>query len=257
MASTILATGNGFVCPAGGWLTEELLKHLIVIDMKKFSFAAVLLLFVFSCHLAPLHAQWRIGASGGATYNWYSIDKHYQTDFRYDGAWGWSAAVFTQYNFFDWLGLRAEVEASERNYRFYRTGIFEGTNYVLHNTYVQLPVMAQFSFGGQKVRGFVDAGVYAGFWAAGRYKGTNYDYLLGKTVPLDEPYIFQKEKDQRADFGLAGGLGIEYRFLEHWAVHLEGRCYYSFISNVKQYMEIKDYRFNTTLGMNIGVAYIF
>lgn len=105
--------------------------------------------------------------------------------------------------------------------------------------------------------GLVSAIQQGKVWAAGRYKGTNYDYLLGKTVPLDEPYIFQKEKDQRADFGLAGGLGIEYRFLEHWAVHLEGRCYYSFISNVKQYMEIKDYRFNTTLGMNIGFAYIF
>ena len=203
-------------------------------------------------------AQWRIGASGGATYNWYSINTHYQNDFHYDGAWGWNAAVFGQYNFKDWLGLRFELEASERNYRFRRSGIYAGTNYVVHNTYVQLPVMAQFSFGGQKVRGFVNAGVYAGYWAAGQYKGTIYDPMVEKTSPVNEPYIFQEKKDQRGDFGLAGGLGIEYRFLEHWAIHAEGRCYYSFISTTKQYMEqVNEYRFNTTLGINLGFAYIF
>lgn len=215
----------------------------------------------------PAHAQWRIGASGGATYNWYSIDTHYQNDFHYDGAWGWNAAVFGQYNFKDWLGLRFELEASERNYRFRRSGIYAGTNYIVHNTYVQVPVMAQFSFGAVSdrdgkarsgsVRGFVNAGVYVGYWAAGQYKGTIYDPMVEKTSAVDAPYIFQNEKDQRADFGLAGGIGIEYRFLEHWAIHAEGRCYYSFISTTKQYMEVKDYRFNTTIGMNVGFAYIF
>ena len=83
-----------------------------------------------------VQAQWRVGASGGATYNWYTIDTQYQTDNRYEGAWGWNAAVFTQYNFRDWIGLRAEIEAAERNYRFYRSGIYAGTNYIVHNTIV-------------------------------------------------------------------------------------------------------------------------
>lgn len=215
--------------------------------------------FVCLCLLSTFsaQAQWRIGAAGGGDYNWYAINTNYQTDFRYDGAWGWSAAVFTQYNFLPWVGLRAEIEATEHNYRFYRTGTYAGTNYVVHNTYLQLPVMAQFSFGGEKVRGFVNAGVYAGCWLAGRYKGTWYDALSGKTAPLDQAYTFDQERDQRADFGLAGGLGIEYRFLPHWAMHVEGRCYYSLISRVKPYMRVKDNRFNTTLGINLGFCYIF
>jgi len=225
--------------------------------MKKIIITILLLVAPIAVKMSPLMAQWRVGATGGATYNWYNLDRQYQNDFRYDGAWGWSAAVFTQYNFFDWLGLRAEIEASERNYRFRRTGIYEGTNYVTHNTYLQVPVMANFSFGGQKVRGFVNAGVYAGCWLAGRYKGTTFDMLIGETEPVDAPYIFQDKKDQRGDFGLAGGIGIEYRFLEHWAIHAEGRCYYSFISTVKPYMAIRDYRYNTTLGVNLGLAYFF
>ena len=209
--------------------------------------------------LMPLamHAQWRIGASGGGNYNLYSINTQYQTDYRYQGAWAWNAAVFGQYNFKDWVGLRFELEACERNHRFYRTGLYEGTNYLTRNTYLQIPVMAQFSFGGQKVRGFVHTGVYAGYWLAGWQKGTMLDYLSCQVCDIDEPYVFQPDKDQRWDFGLAGGLGIEYKFLEHWALHVEGRCYYSFISTVKQYMKVQDYRYNTTLGIQAGFAYVF
>ena len=202
-------------------------------------------------------AQWRIGASGGADYNWYTINTHYQADYHYSGAWGWSAAVFGQYNFFDWLGLRAELEATERNYRFYRTGMYEGTDYTTHNTYLQLPVLTQFSFGGQKVRGFVNVGFYTGYWIAGKEKGTWYDSFSNEEMDVNSAYVFHKQKDQRWDFGLAGGVGIEYRFLEHWAMHVEGRCYYSLISRTKQYMLVKDYRYNTTLGIQAGFAYIF
>lgn len=212
-----------------------------------------------------VHAQWRIGASAGADYNWYSINTQYQTDFRYDGAFGWSAAVFGQYNFLEWLGLRAEVEAMERNHRFYRTGSFGGTNLIYRNTYVQVPVLAQFSFGpsayqGEAVRGlrgFVNIGCYAGYWATGWQKGTWYDTFSEEMMNINSPYQFQEEKDQRADFGLAGGLGLEYRFSEHWAMHLEGRCYYSFLSTVKPYMRIKDNRYNTTVGLQAGFSYIF
>jgi len=202
-------------------------------------------------------AQWRVGVSGGGDYNWFLINKQYQNNYHYDGAWGWDAAVFSQYNFKDWLGLRFELEASERNHRFYRDGIYSATDYINHNTYLQLPVMAQFSFGGTKVRGFVNAGVYAGYWLAGRQKGSYFDPLSEKKISLDQPYDFQAGKDQRWDFGLAGGLGIEYRFLEHWAIHVEARCYYSFISAVKPYMQVKDNRYNTTIGINMGFAYIF
>ena len=72
-----------------------------------------ILLAICALFLTPetASAQWRVGASAGADYNWYSINVNYQTDYRYDGAWGWSGAVFGQYNFMEWLGLRAELEA--------------------------------------------------------------------------------------------------------------------------------------------------
>ncbi len=224
---------------------------------NSYKISVIVLLTVFVFQVSPASAQWRIGVSGGADYNWYSIKTNYQTDYRYDGAWGWNAAIFTQYDFLPWVGLRAEVEASEINYRFYRTGYFTSTNYITHNTYLKLPVMTQFRFGGEKVHGFLNAGVYAGCWLAGRQKGTITDPRNGRVITINEPYVFNKEKDQRADFGLAGGVGIEYLPAEHWAIHIEGRCYYSFISQTKPYMIVRDNRYNTTLTIQAGVSYIF
>ena len=224
---------------------------------KSYKISCIVFLTLFVFQVSPVSAQWRIGVSGGTDYNWYAIKTNYQTDYRYDGAWGWNAAIFTQYDFLSWVGLRAEVEASEVNYRFYRTGYLSGTNYITHNTYLKLPVMTQFRFGSEKVHGFLNAGVYAGYWVAGRQKGTFTDPRIGTIYPVDAAYVFNKEKDQRGDFGLAGGLGIEYLPAEHWAIHIEGRCYYSFISQTKPYMVIQDNRYNTTITLQAGVSYIF
>ena len=222
-------------------------------SMKKLIYIFLFfILFPFAAH-----AQWRLGASAGGDYNHYSINTHYQTDYHYSGVWGWNVALFTQYNFRQWLALRAEIEAIEKDYRFYRTGIYSGTNYTTTNTYLQLPVMVSFSFGGQKVRGFVNTGVYAGCWLASKQKGTYYNTLSYETEKVNQAYQFIKQKDQRADFGLVAGIGIEYMPHEHWVVHLETRSYYSFISTVKQYMEINDYRYNTTITLQAGFSYIF
>ena len=219
--------------------------------MKKIALLVIILGLAGS-----MSAQWRVGVSAGGDYNLYSINTQYQIDYQYKGMWGASASIFAQYDFLDWLGLRWELEMVQKNHRFSRT-LYSGTNYNTWNTYLQLPVMAQMSFGGKKVRGFVNAGVYAGCWVDSYLKGHIYNTLTDKTEDLNQPYDFYSKRDQRVDFGLAGGLGIEYRITDHWAIHAEGRCYYSFISCAKQYMRIKDYRYNTTLCMQIGCSYIF
>ncbi len=230
--------------------------------MKIRNYCQVLLLSAGLGCVVSLSAQapstrWSIGLSGGGDYNWHNINTHYQTDYHYAGAWGWNAAVFCQYDFFSWLGLRAEVEATERNHRFYRTSTFAGTDYTMHNTYIQVPVMTQFSFGGEKVRGFLNTGVYAGYWLSSKYDGTWYDDVSNTTAPLKQDYVFNKNKDRRANFGLAGGIGILYIPAEHWGISWEGRCYYDMLSTVKQYMQVKDYRYNTTLHFMMGVSYRF
>ena len=44
-------------------------------------------------------------------------------------------------------------------------------DYKYVNNYLQLPVMGSFSFGGQKVRGFFNAGIYGGYWLNSKPQG--------------------------------------------------------------------------------------
>ena len=221
--------------------------------MKKF----FLLLLLTGLTALSAGAQWRLGASAGASYNWYSIDKHYQSDFNYQGLWAPTGALTGQYDFNHWMGIRAEMEYLRKDHRFYRTQIYSGTDWKVFNTYLQIPVMAVFHYGGERLKGFTHLGGYGGYWLQCRREGTQYNPSSEETFEVHERYAFIEEKDRRFDAGLIAGTGLEYRFLRHWAVQLEGRLCFSQLSTVKQYMAIKDYRYNATTSLRLGIQYIF
>ena len=203
--------------------------------------------------------EWRLGINGGATWNHYSLDKQYQSDYRYPTQWGGTAGMYTQYNFLDWLGLRAGAYFVQRNYKHTRVHYTSMLNMRYENNYLLFPVTANFSFGGQKVRGYVNAGVYGGAWLNYRCVGNDGNFVgMPETKEVDEQLSLNSKRDERGDFGYTGGIGIEYRFHEHWLAQVEATCYYSVISATKQYSEhVKDYRYHTTIGLNVGLAYIF
>lgn len=216
------------------------------------------------------NAQWRVGITGGATYNQYSIDNHYMSDWHFKGAWGKvttnscniyisTLGLMGQYDFCDWFGVRADLNWTMKDHRQYRTMV--STDYETLNSYIQLPVMASFSFGSQKVRGFLNAGLYGGYWISSSDYG-NQQFLMSVIMmsgTLKNEFV--KERDQRFDFGLVGGLGVEWRFKllkKDWAWQiLEARIYYSTQSTQKDYMKIKDPRYNTTLALQSGLCYFF
>lgn len=193
----------------------------------------------------------------GGAWNHYAIDKHYMTDWHYEGQWGWTLGVTGQYDFNDWLAVRADLNMTQKNHRQYRTGNLAYTDYDTRNNYLQLPVMASFSFGGKKIRGFLNLGVYGGYWMSSRLKGSFYNTFSNRISKVDESVEFNSDRDQRLDCGLVGGLGVEYRFARHWAAQVESRCYYSTTSTQKNYMLLKDPRYNTTIGLQAAVCYIF
>ena len=201
-------------------------------------------------------AQWRAGVTGGAAYNVFSMDRQYMTDYRLEGRWGASAGVVCQYDFNDWLAVRADLNWTQKNYRKHRM-VLKDMDYHYRNDYLQLPVTASFSFGGEKLRGFCNLGVYAGLWLGSHRAGSDYNNFGGYAYAFSEQVAFDPEVDQRWDFGPAGGLGVQYRIASHWAVMLEARYYYSLVSTVKQYMRVQDYRYNTTAAIQLGVQYIF
>ena len=201
-------------------------------------------------------AQWRVGVTGGADYNVFSMDKQYLTDYQIDGRWGATLGISGQYDVNSWLAVRADLNWTQKNYRKHRV-VLSDMDYRYQNNYVQLPVMASFGFGSEKVRGFCNLGVYGGYWLNSYWEGSEYNSFSERTFTFNEKVEFNADRDQRWDCGLLGGIGLEYRIAPNWAVQAEVRHYYSATSTTKQYMRVKDYRYNNTTAIQLGAYYRF
>ena len=218
---------------------------------KLWMIAAILI-----CGTTTTFAQWRAGVTAGTSYNIHSMDLQYMNDFRLEGRWGATLGVTGQYDLTDWLGVRADLNWTQKNHRLHRMS-YSVVDYKYRNNYLQLPVMASFSFGGQKLRGFCNLGVYAGYWLNSSRRGTDTNSFSERTYDFSEKVTLDSDRDQRLDCGLVGGIGVEYRLFKHWALQGEVRYYYSTTSTRKQYQRVKDYRYNSTTAIQLGGSYIF
>lgn len=229
--------------------------------MKKILFSLMMLV-----SLTCTAQKWKMGVTMGGDINTYVIDKQYQYDWRYKNVKGMTMGLMGQYQLKEWFALRADINYTQKNYKQYRTGIASCENYKHYNSYVQLPLMANFSFGGKHLRGFLNLGVYGAYWTEGRISGTVTEEIFGDVldqqmydtpVPVDQSYSFNSVRDNRIELGVVGGAGMEYRINRHWSVETEMRMYYSLTSTTKDYMLKRNPRYNTTVALQVGGAYWF
>lgn len=108
-------------------------------------------------------AQWSVGLNGGYARNILSIDREYADGQRYKPHNGFTLGVPVQYDFRSWFGLRTEFNFVQKGQSIHRTGYYEGQYTHTRNNFLQLPVMAHFSFGGEHLRGFIHMGGYVGY----------------------------------------------------------------------------------------------
>ena len=234
-------------------------------DAKKF----ILFTIIFISALFPMKmaAQWKVGAFAGYDYNHYSIDTQYAYDLNFKGQSGTTVGILGEYGFKEWLGLRAELVYLQKGHKMNR--LYNETNQKRRDHYLELPIMARFSLGSQKIRGFLHVGGYLGYWLNSRVKGKerSLTYDPDKQIEYEDAnvyysynksYLFDSRRDNRFDAGLVGGVGLSYRILPYLEVEAEGRCYYSLTSITKDYMKYsKQPQYNTTITLQVGVKYCF
>lgn len=212
----------------------------------------------------PAAAQCRVGVTAGYASNTLCMDKGYAYDMRYESHAGFTAGIPVQYDFFDWLGVRAEVTFVQKGHRMHRTDNYAGLWIDIRNNYLQIPLMANFSFGGQRVRGFVHTGGYVGGWLSSSRKGMEQRWFgdgtgepaetitPGSRCAFDERVPFDSRRDNRFEAGLAGGVGVGCRVAPRVEVQVEGRCYYALTDMQKDYMKFRVPRYNTTIVVQAG-----
>lgn len=134
-------------------------------------------------------------------------------------------ARYTEEKFF---GLIAELKIEQRGWE----EVFEETDFKYNRTltYVQLPLLTHIYFGSDKFKGFVNLGPSFGYMI-GSGISSNFDYENPSSVagfPIENRYVDQMSMpvSTKFDYGILGGIGIEFVVKKRHSIMLEGRYYY-------------------------------
>lgn len=198
---------------------------------------------------------WYVGLLLGGSNNNMAIDYA-----RNNGTWysdrGINIEARAGYQFNQWFGIRSGLQLISKNYitdlevKYLDNKDVYRTYY--NDMYLQLPLMADLSIGGEDVRIHFMAGGYAGYWLSQWRHG--YVYVAGDPRPYTgDAYSFVEGYDNRFDAGLAGGLGLNLRVSPAWQLQFEGNYYHGLVSVAKT--PYKLYNRAWTFGM--GVTYHF
>jgi hypothetical protein len=150
--------------------------------------------------------------------------------------------------------MRADIEMMSRSHTMKRNlNVVKNvyTNY--NNSYINLPVMADFSFGGEKLRGHFALGGYISYWMTSKREGKMMN-LSDEIVPFDEKNAFNKYHN-RLVAGVVAGPGISYDVTEKITLQLDALIYYDMVSYMKIGEISKDPRYNNTLSLTLGATY--
>ena len=217
----------------------------------------IIFLFALLLGLATegVHAQWAVGIKGGV--NNTSVDRSNagRIDETYSSLRGFDLGIQAHYSFNDWLALRVDVDYMTRSHRMDRNLTLVNSLFMEYsNSYLMLPVLADFSFGGSKLRGHLLCGGFAGYWLTAHRKGVTFG--ITGFLDVDEDLEFNDDT-QRLTAGLAAGVSLSYDINSWLGVNLDALYYYDLVSYRKGYEHLNDPRYLSTLTFDLGVYYKF
>ncbi|KIO76691.1 hypothetical protein TH53_13525 [Pedobacter lusitanus] len=232
-------------------------------------------LLLFLCMIAgtlTLHAQWSVGLEAGYNKNYIFTNTGFRAFTAYKPMEGFNIGIPVKYTLNNWFAVQADPQFIRKSYKMERSGFFEGVYQKNTNNYIQLPLMAHFIFGGQKIKGFFNLGGYAGYWSSSHIKGTQLDpFSKSNELPddfqskrlldfepgynYDEKYEFDKRKDRRIELGLLAGAGVSYQLKPRYELFAEGRYYRALTDQQKSYMLNQIPRYNDTFTIQVGCMY--
>ena len=225
----------------------------------------ILLCWIVMEATAQEKPSWIIGVKGGWSYTSIASSNMGRVDETYSPLSGYDIGVQARCRLLDWLAVRADLEFMSRSHKMDRNLHYIDLVYTKYsNDYLVLPVMADFSFGGKKLRGHAYGGVYGAFWMKARTEGTTF-WMTDYYVYFDdfkESRQFNSE-DQRLTAGGVGGLGLSYAFPDVWkngggpVITLDALYYHDFVSHHKGYSHLSDSRYLGTLSITLGLAFCF
>ena len=196
-----------------------------------------------------------IGGKAGATLSMMSFSPKVSQKML-AGAMGGVVVRYTEEKLF---GIIAELNVEQRGWsEKYENG--EPFNYSRTLTYLQIPLLTHIRFGSDRVKGFVNLGPEVGYMI-GSSISANFNWHDVQSVEgYPQRYRTNSQLDMdvenRFDYGISGGIGMELIMKRRHSFMIEGRFYYG-LGNIFHATK-KDY-FSASRGMSIEItaAYLF
>ncbi len=214
----------------------------------------LLILVLFVVLATNVNAQLGIGLKGGADFNSITRSNAGRIDETYHAKKGLEYGLILRYQVNDWFAMRADVEMMSRSHTMKRNLNFVKEIYTdYENNYLTVPVMADFTFGGTKLRGHFLMGGFVGYWLSANVSGKTIDMSM-EMPDFDEKLEFNQYHNRLAA-GIAGGTGLSCDISDKIALELDAILYYDLTSYMKINELAVDSRYNNTLSLTLGVIY--
>ena len=193
---------------------------------------AALLILVLGIATATAQAHYvpkiSIGGKAGITMSKMSFSPGVKQSLVLGDTYGVTFKYWEERNF----GLIAEINYEQRGWK----ENFEEAPYSFerHLNYIQVPLLTSIFFGGKNVKGFVNLGPEVGYMIGTSYSA-NFDVNNVGALP-DFPSNrttdqLTMEPTKKFDYGISGGLGIEFAIKRKNLINLEARYYFG-IGNI-------------------------
>ena len=189
-----------------------------------------------------------VGGKAGSTFSQMS----FSPDVKQSMLMGYMAGVSVKYTEENYFGLIAEFNIEQRGWQ----EDFEEVpfSYKRHLTYFQIPLLTHIYFGNDNIKGFVNLGPEIGFLIGDKITA-DFDYKNPSSVPnfpanrmTEQLYTDVKNK---FDYGISGGIGLEYIIKKRHSIILEGRYYFGLGSI---YPDKKKDTFSASRGTSILIS---
>lgn len=224
---------------------------------------SILTLLAILVASAPAMAQreyspnFSVGFKGGATMSRMS----FTPEVHQKMVQGLTMGLMARYHEEKLFGLIGEVNITQRGWKedFARDEAPE-FDYSRRLTYIQIPLLTHIYFGSERVKCFINLGPEIGFMISDKidanFDYNNYGGLQGFPQGYRTNEQLKMAVENKFDYGIAGGVGVEFFINKKNSILLEGRYYFG-LGNI--YKATKRDYFSASRGTSIEVTlgYLF
>jgi hypothetical protein len=221
----------------------------------------VFCLFFLTC-IAFSAPNAAVGIEGGYTFNYLQTSENNQVSLFHWPWHGMSFGVPVLVAFNERFALGSGLRYIQKNYSYDRYGGYWSYN-VYTNSFLQIPVFADFAIGKNKWQVFFELGTTLGFWLHSAKEGiwrnvgyiNIYDDDYDESVGHSEAIKFDSKRDNRFEAALFAGVGMRY-VLKHISSFISAQFHYGLTDlQKKNYAILQTSKYNNTITVQTGFLF--